>query len=261
MGGRGSASSAAQSAQAQRAPAAPPPQQQQAQQPTAQADSLGFAATDRADFHQLYNGSQYYAQQNLTIDQQLAVMQYLSASTENGSLYSMSQNMNWALSHGQRLTANQQYVYNEMMGAMHNLGYNLTLQRYTHGDFMDNLLKEAGVRGTIDTVSEGALKKALVGRAYTEKGLTSVSYNDFANAPASSRSTFDTRQVRIEYRAKAGTQAMMPGNGAGGSLGEMVLAPGQQTRIVDVYKNGKKARAKRTRSMSKDQYTIVVEIG
>ena len=260
MGGRGSRSMT-QAQTTPRTTAAPPPQpapQQQAQ-PTPQQDDRGFSATDRADYHDLYNGQQYYNRQNLTVDQQLATMQYLSMTPEAGTMYSMAQNMNTALATGKKLTANQQYVYNEMMSAMHNLGYNLKLQRYDHASFVNDMLRSSGVRGNLDSMTDAQLKKALVGRTYTEKRLTSTTYNDFKNA--ADPSTFTTRQVKIEYRAKASARGMMPGNGPGGRLGEIVLAPNQTTRIVDIYRNGKKARAQRTQSMTKDQVTIVVEVG
>ena len=44
----------------------------------------------------------------------------------------MSQNMNHAMAMGQKLTANQQFVHDNLMGAMHNIGYNVNLTRYDH---------------------------------------------------------------------------------------------------------------------------------
>ncbi len=236
-------------------------------QPTLQAaqsaNNANFKATDPADFHDLYNGRQYFANQNLTIDQQLAAINYLSPDTESSSLYSMSQNMNYALANGQPLTANQQYVYNNMMGAMHNLGYNTNLTRYDHDTMINGLLANNGFTKSYDSFSQADLKKALVGTTFGENKFVSTSYNDFKNAPASSKAVFDSRPVKVSYKAKASTQAMMPGNGPGGALGEIVLAPSggrNNMKIVDVKFTGNKARRKGTQSYTLPQVELVVEV-
>lgn len=236
-------------------------------QPTAAmataANNAAFAATDSRPFHQMYNGRQYFQNQNLTIDQQLATINYLSPTTETGSLYSMSQNMNYALANGRKLNANQQYVYNHLMGAMHNLGENAILTRYDHSAMVNSLLKQNGLSQGHENYSIAQLKQALVGTTYGENKFVSTSYNDFKNAPSSTKSVFDSRAVKITYHAKASTQAMMPGNGPGGSLGEIVLAPSggrQNMRIVDVRLTGNTARRQGTQSYSIPQIELVVEV-
>lgn len=148
--------------QQQNQPAAPVAPQAAAQQPdnqqqpnvvptAQQAQNLNnqvFSATDNSPYHNLYNGQQYYAKQNLSIDQRLAVMNYLSDAKESGTMYSMSQNMNHAMATGQKLTANQQFVHDNLMGAMHNIGYNVNLTRYDHSDVLDSMLAARGVHGT-----------------------------------------------------------------------------------------------------------------
>lgn len=164
------------------------------------------------------------------------------------------------MANGTNLTANQQYTRNNLLAAMHNLGYNLNLQRYDHAPFINKLLSDAGVKNADYTkLSNAQLKQALVGHTYGENKFLSTSYNDFKNAGMGN--PFTNRAVRIEYRAKASTQAMMPGNGPGGQLGEIILAPNQNSKIVDVKFNGKKARAKGSQSMTLPQVTLVVEIG
>ena len=121
------------------------------------------------------------------------------------------------MANGQKLTANQQYMQQHMMAAMHNLGYNLNLTRYDHPQFVNGLLQQAGFKNAdYSKMSPAALKKALTGMSYGENKFLSTSYNDFKNAPASSQSVFNTRAVKISYRANANVQAMMPGNGPGG---------------------------------------------
>lgn len=228
-----------------------------------QANARTFDATDSRPYHDLKGGRNYFQSQNLTIDQQIATVNYLSDTPERGSLYSMSQNLNHQLATGGALNANQQYVYNNLMGSMHNLGENLNLTRYDHGAFVDSLLKQNGVKGNMNNMSVSQLKQALVGTRYGENKLVSTSTNDFINAPASSKRVFDTRAVKISYKANADVQAMMPGNGPGGALGEMIMAPSgsaKNYKIVDVRSTGKMARQQRSQTYNIPQIELVVEV-
>ena len=180
-----------------------PPQIQPTQQMAQQANARTFDDTDNRPFHDLKGGRNYYQSQNLTIDQQVAMVNYLSDTPESGSKYSMSQNMNQALATGKPLNVNQQYVYNNMMSSMHNLGENINLSRYDHETMVNNLLRQNGVKGNMSNMSVAQLKKALVGTRYGENKIVSTSYNDFVNAPAKTQKVFDTRAVKISYKAKA----------------------------------------------------------
>ena len=238
-------------------------QTQPSAQAAAQANDATFKSVDNSPYHDLYNGRQYFKNQNLTIDQQLAIQNYLSPTTESGSLYSMSQNMNYAMANGKKLTANQQYVHDNMMQSMHNLGYNSNLTRYDHAPMINNLLAANGANKDYSNYSEKQLKSLLVGTTYGENKFVSTSYNNFKNAPASSKQVFDSRAVKISYKAKAKTQVVMPGDGAGGALGEIVIAPSgnrKNYKVVDVKFTGQKARAKGTQSYSLPQVELVVEV-
>lgn len=250
-----------------------PPQIVQTVQQAQAANNAVFSATDNAPFHDLYNGRQYYLSQNLTADQINATIQYLRSDTEAGTMYSMSQNMNQLMMNNAArglpitngMNANQLYTYRHMVAAMHNLGHNVNLTRYDHGEFVNDILKSAGVRNPDFTrMSVSQLQNALVGRTYGEERLVSTSYNDFRNAPQSTRDTFVNRAVRIQYQAKASTQAMMPGNGPGGSVGEIVMGPSggrQNYRIVGVTQNNVNVRQKGTAWLSgRKQIVITVEV-
>ena len=259
MGSRGSSSSANSSYQVQSSNVH--------LQPTAAAataaNNAAFPATAQGGYKQMYNGRQYFLNQNLTTDQQIATIQYLSPNREGNTLYSASQNLNYAMAHGQKLTANQQWLQKHLMGAMHNLGNNAILSRYDHDSKVNTLLQHAGMTKSYDNYSETQLKKALVGTKYGEEKFISTSYNDFKNAPASAKSTFGSRAVKITYHAKASTQAYMPGNGPGGSLGEVILAPSngrQNMKIVDVRYTGRSARQQGTQSYNKKAIELVVEV-
>lgn len=240
-----------------------PPQIQPTVQMAQQANAGTFSDTDKRPFHTLLGGRNYFNKQNLTIDEQIATVNYLSNGTESGSLYSMSQNMNYALATGKPLNANQQYVYNNLMSSMHNLGENLTLTRYDHETFINNILQQKGINQSYDRMTLPQLKNALVGTQYGESKLVSVSHNDFVNAPIQTKNVFTNRAVKITYNANANVQAMMPGNGPGGSVGEMILAPSGRNpnyTIQDVKFTGTTARRKGTQSFTLPQVEIVVGV-
>lgn len=217
------------------------------QQPVVNTDSLGFKDYDDADYHQLYNGKGYYQQQQLNDPSKAGLNQaidtYIEAYPTPGSLYSPSQQLNHAMKTNQPLTKQQQQMRAELEGGMHNLGYNLTLTRYARNDYMENLSSIAGVKlDRFYNMKESDLQTALVGKSFSEAGFISTSYNNFAKAPNGGR-PFTDKTVKINYKAPAKTQALMPRIGAGGDLGEIILAPDQNYRIVGVRFTGKKGRS------------------
>lgn len=242
-----------------------PPKPAAPTKPTKNFDRLGFADHDDADFHQLHSGRQYYQQQKLTAKQQKGVSNYLEANTEPGSLYSHSQNMNYKMANGQKLTGKYKQTHDELMSSMHNIGYNVNLTRYDHAGMVNGLLKSAGAGTDYERMSASAIKKALVGKTVNENKFLSCSYNDFSGAPASSRTVFDSRAVKINYKVKADVQAMMPGNGPGGNLGEMILAPTNGTsnrggKITNVRLTGQMVRRKGTQTYNQPRIEIDIEI-
>ena len=259
-GGPGAKQLAAQgqlASQQPKKPAAPP-------KPQKNYDARGFADQDDADFHQLYNGRQYYAQQKLTVQEQNAAANYLSANPEPGSLYSHCQNMNYKMATGQTLTGQYKKTHDGMMSAMHNMGYNVELTRYDHAGMVNGLLKTLGAGTDYERMSQASLKRALVGQTISENKFLSASYNNFKNAPNST--VFTSRAVKINYKVKAGAQAMMPGKGPGGDFGEIVLAPtngkaNKPGRITDVRMTGKMARRQGTQTYNQPQIEIDIEIG
>lgn len=238
----------------------PTPQQAQ------NANNDQFSDHDDAEYHDLYNGRGYFQRQQFGIDSELARQNYLASNPEpvqygGDGVHSLSQNMNWEMMNDLPMHPTHQATADGLDQAMHNLGYNLNLQRYDHDDFVNGLLQQAGIRGAnYMNMTEAQLKGALVGHGYSEKRFLSTSYNGFKNAV--DPSTFTSRAVRIEYRAKASTQAFMPGDGPGGRLGEIIIAPNTPSRIVDVRLSPvMNARTKGTQSFNRRQITLVVEIG
>ena len=262
-------------------PAAPPqvnPQIpiQQAEQnqvvPTAQqaqnANNGAFSDHDDADYHDLWNGRGYFNRQQFGIDSEVARQNYLVANPEpsvygGDDVHSLSQNMNWEMMNGLPMSPTHVATRDGLVDAMHNLGYNLNLQRFDHGSFVDRLLSQFGFSGKNTTnMTESQLQRALVGKNFSENKFLSTSYNSFKNAI--DPSTFTTREVRIEYRAKASTQAFMPGDGPGGRLGEIIAAPNQNQRIVGVkvspVKNARSEGSPRG-TQNRKQITLIIELG
>lgn len=229
-----------------------PPQQQAGTAVAAPANTTpgqdvntNFSATDGTGFKELYNGRQYYNNQVMDIDARQAVGDYLIANPMPGSLYAPSQDLNYRLENNLPLDGNQQFMVASMNDAMHNLGYDLNLTRYGRVDYVDKFAQLAGVNinsNTYGNMTTAQLRQAFVGLQYTEKGFVSTSYNDFKNAPNGGR-PFTDKAVKINIKAPASTQALMPGNGPGGALGEMLLKPGQNYRINDVRLTKKMGRS------------------
>ncbi len=239
--------------------------QQPPPKPQKNYDKLGFADYDDADFHQMYNGRQYYQKQNLTATQKQAASNYLESNAEPGSLYSHSQNLNKKMVTGQALTGKYKQTHDGLMSAMHNIGYNVTLTRYDHPGMVNGLLQAVGAGSNYEKLSQAKLQKALVGRTVNENKFLSTSYNDFKNAPQSSKQVFDSRAVKINYKVKANTQAMMPGKGSGGDFGEIILAPtngvaNKGGTITAVRLTGQMVRRKGTQTYNQPRIEIDIEI-
>ena len=226
-----------------------------------------FKDHDDADYHDLYNGRGYFQKQQFGIDSEVARQNYLVNSPEPGSVggdnvHSPSQNMNWELMNNLPMSPTHQMMRDGLDDAMHNLGYNLNLQRYDHGSFVNRLLQQFGVRGTTQSMTEAQLQKALVGRSFSENRFLSMSYNNFKNA--ADPSTFTTREVKIEFRAKASAQAFMPGDGPGGRLGEIIGGRNQTQSIVDVRVSpvaNARAEGYPPGTRNRKQITLVIELG
>lgn len=206
------------------------------------ANNARFKDTDNAPYHDLYNGRQYYQDQTFDIDTRMALQDYLNDQPMTGSMYSPSQVLNYKMRENaknpgsQPLTANEQFMVDSLNEGMHNMGYNVNLIRYDRVDFMQTL----GV-GNFNNMTESQLKTALIGGRYSDPAFGSYSYNNFKNAPAGN--PFTDKAVKIVRRTKASTQVLMPGNGPGGALGEIVVAPNQGVHIVDVKFTGKRGRS------------------
>ena len=172
--------------------------------------------------------------------------------------------MNFKMATDQELTGKYKETHDGLMSAMHNMGYNVNLTRYDHPGMINGLLKASGAGVDFEHMSESSIKKALVGKTVNENKFLSASYNNFQSA--ADPSVFTSRAVKINYKVKANTQVMMPGNGPGGALGEIIVAPtngkaNQGGKITGVRFTGKMARRQGTQTFDVPQIEIDIEIG
>ena len=246
-GGRNAAGGGGATARAQTAAPAPVV-------PVKNVDRWGFADSDDADFHQLYNGRGYYRQQQFSQATRDALDIYVDPNATRGSLYSPSQQLNYAMKEGLPLTAQQRQMVTDINAGMHNIGYNVETTRYARVDFMANL--NMGV-SNFSRMSIQQIRNAIVGKSFTEDGFISSSYNNFRNAPNGGR-PFTDKAVKINYKAKASTQALMAPIGGGGALGEMLFAPNQTYKITGVRFTGQLGRSG---GSYYNQIELVVEVG
>ena len=203
------------------------------------ANNTNFSATDDSDYHDLHNGRQYYLNQTFSIDTQYALQDYLSDRPVPGSIYSPSQELNNAMEKGLPLTPNQKYMKESIQEGMHNLGYNLNLTHYGRVGMIDAIGKAVGVNinhNNYEGMSQTQLNQ-LVGKSFNIDRFVSTSYNNFKNAP-NGGAPFTDKAVQLTIKAPAATQALMPGNGPGGQLGEVILNSNQNYRITSVKMPG-----------------------
>ena len=224
-----------------------------------QANSQAFSDTDNGPFKDFYGGRKYYQSQTFSIDTEVSLQDYLYNQPVDNTLYSPSQNLNYHMQQGTPLTAQEIFMRDSLLDGMHNLGYNMNLQRYGRVDYIDNFGKIAGVNinsSNYGKMSEAQLKKALVGTEYGEAGFVSASYNQFKNAP--SGNNFTDKAVKLNIKAPASSQALMPGIGPGGNLGEIVLAPNQRYRITDVRFTGKRGRSGNSSNYKQIEFDVEI---
>lgn len=189
-------------------------------------NNVTFPDTENKPFHDLAGGGRnYYTSQAFGIDTQLALQDYLHDQPIAGSMYSPSQELNNSMEKGIPLTANQQYMAQSLMDGMHNLGQNLNLTHYGRVSLLENLARNAGLsinRNNYGRLSDADLQQ-FVGTTHSLQKFMSTSYNDFRHAPKGN--PFTDKAIKLNIGALASTQGLMPGNGPGGQLGEIVLAP------------------------------------
>lgn len=150
----------------------------------------------------------------------------------------LSQNANWAAANGLPLTKRQQAMMDAVDKLAKPIGQETTLYRADHDDFLKRLKIN-----NYQSMSDSQLRKALVGKTWTNDCLESTAYdsrdNPFWPQPGGRRSTgkhgqggsvSGNREVLIRYHTAKSTRAafIQP------SQSEAVLAVGTHHKITGV---------------------------
>lgn len=161
------------------------------------------------------------------INTRLAINQYIREDVQaNG--YTMSQNLNHALENDLPLNANESYVHQRLLSAMHDIGKNTTLVRAAHKDFLEAL----GVRN-YQNMTDAQLNAAVTGAEYQEKKFVSAAFDPNKN-PFISGSASGGREVYINIKAPSDTKCVL-GNA---KQSEAILSPGTKFRATGAHFDG-----------------------
>jgi len=161
------------------------------------------------------------------ISTRLAINQYIREDVQaNG--YTMSQNLNHALENGIPLNANENYVYQHLLSAMHDIGKDTVLVRAAHKDFLEAL----GVKN-YQHMSDAQLNAAVTGAEYQEKKFVSAAFDPKKN-PFISGSASGGREVYINIKAPSDTKCVL-GNA---KQSEAILSPGTKFRATGAHFDG-----------------------
>lgn len=118
-------------------------------------------------------------QQQMARDPKLAagVVDYINpAMQSNGK--GLAQNANWAAATGQPLSKRQQDMMNAVDKLAKPIGAETTLYRADHPDFLQ---RHCGLPANYSSMSDAQLRKALVGRTWTNTSLESTAYDSRNN--------------------------------------------------------------------------------
>lgn len=149
--------------------------------------------------------------------------------------YAKSQNMNWKLDTGQRLTSKEQAMLDGMEQMQRPLGKDTVLHRGAH----QNILQALGV-SNYDKMSQTQLRQSLVGRQWTSKSLTSTSY-DYNSSPfLGTGPVAGGREVVMRIHAAGSVKATC----VNPSQAEVVLGRGTNWQITDAKFTGGTANPK-----------------
>lgn len=149
------------------------------------------------------------------INTRLAINQYIREDQQaNG--FTMSQNLNHALETGAKLNANEQYVYNHLLNAMHAIGKDTVVVRAAHKDFLEAL----GVKN-YQNMSDAQIDAAVKGATYQEKKFVSAAFDPKKN-PFISGYASGGREVYLNIKVPKDTKCVL-GNAA---QSEVILSPG-----------------------------------
>lgn len=220
-----------QATQIRTPPPLPPQQQQQAPQQVAVPANL---QQDEDDFH-IANAQDEanILAVNQAYDRAMRAAQTVYRSQQQDAAgYTPSQNMNHvlALQGPQALDPQQAQVYSTLMQNMKPLGSNLILNRATHSGIIDKILRQAGVSGGYQTLSDSRLNSMLTGVEYNDDKFVSTAW-DVNRNPFISGAPSGGREVYMNIKAPSWTPYIVGDK----YEAECVLKPGLRYRITGAH--------------------------
>lgn len=161
------------------------------------------------------------------INTRLAINQYIREDVQaNG--YTLSQNLNHALENNTPLNATENYVFQRLSAAMHDIGKDTILVRAAHKDFLEAL----GVKN-YQNMTDAQLNAAVVGAEYQERKFVSAAFDPKKN-PFISGSASGGREVYINIKAPSSAKCVL-GNA---KQSEAILAIGTKFRATGAHFDG-----------------------
>lgn len=192
---------------------------------------------------------QHYDAQNPNSSQKKAAADYIYPYA-GASGFSPSQNMNYKLDKGKKLTQKEQNMYDGMTAMSAPLGHDSILHRGAHAGALEQL----GISDW-NNMSEAQLKASLVGAQWDKKSLTSTSY-DYDSSPFLSGPKAGGREVIFRIHAAGSTKATC----VNPSQSEVVLGPNTHWQITNAAFTGKTAQPQATWPKKWKQIVIDVDV-
>lgn len=206
------------------------------------------------DLNDTYNDWLYGGHASLYKSGLNDVMKQYISQTDAGQGYSMSQWLNFKLNNNMPLNANEKYMIKQINAKAYALGQNANLFRADH----DDELKRLGIKDYTQ-MSGAQLKKALVGKTYTNKQVLSTSYDKntnpfYHNATKSNSGVSGGREIYYNYKVKSNVRVVQGDR----SQTEVAIAPNANFRITDVRYDNSTATPRN--SSSKRRLIVDVEV-
>lgn len=181
-----------------------------------------------------------------------AIKLYISDSDPNNDGYSHSQNLNYKLDQAAqgaqiKLNPTEKYILDNIRDGMHDIGKDVTLERYCHEDVIKRLEVS-----NYSSMSESQLKQALIGKELTTTAFTSYSYDRTKNPFRPGVPGGNGREVTIISKTKSSTKVVFGKK----SQSEIVMDIGTKQKVTNVYYDGTTAYPRGKGAMPR----IVVEI-
>lgn len=225
------------------------------QQPITNVQMSASPLTGKSQNPNFTNGldlnAMHQQQVSKNINANIAEQMYLSPRPIQGSQYSFSQELNYAMETGKKLDVDQQFAVDNLQKAMIPIGQDTTLVRMVHQDYLQQL----GIVGNYQNMSDQQLANALVGRKYQNNALASTTAD--IRALQRHAAPLSEKEVQLNIHAHQSTRAFAINPKTGQQ--EVVLGVGNTWEVTGA-RFAKDSRGRRQQGRWKANYYDKVEI-